>query len=190
MKKIKIIIFLIIALTIMILGFGTYKLTAPTNTTSIQDTVLADPHDGTYTIAGEKITLVNGISEMQAAPGSTSKITTRYFGNDVSADLDGDGTLDNAFLITQETGGSGTFYYVVALLQTTDGPIGTNSLLLGDRIAPQTTEQSTDGMIVVNYADRTIEEDFTVAPSVGKSLYFKVNPQTIMLEEITQNPLQ
>jgi len=43
-------------------------------------------------------------------------------------------------LLTQETGGSGIFYYVAFALNTENGYAGGRTVLLGDRIAPQTTE--------------------------------------------------
>ena len=69
--------------------------------------------------------------------GSASKIVTRTFGNEATDDLNGDGKPDAALLLTQESGASGTFFYVVAALQTENGPVGTNAIFLGDRIAPQ-----------------------------------------------------
>jgi hypothetical protein len=132
--------------------------------------VALNPKDATYTIGGEKVTLVNGICEIEAAPGSASKITTRYFGNEAVGDVNKDGKADITFLLTQETGGSGTFYYIVADLR---GNQGTNAILLGDRIAPQTTEIR-DGEIIVNYADRKPGEPMTTKPSVGVSRYFTV----------------
>jgi hypothetical protein len=41
---------------------------------------------------------------------------------------------------------------------------------MGDRIAPQTSEVK-DGQVIVNFADRNPGEDFSVQPSLGKSLY-------------------
>ncbi len=129
--------------------------------------------DLTIDIEGRQITLVNGLSEMPAAPGSASKIVTRYFANEATGDLNGDGTLDTAFLVTQNSGGSGTFFYVVAALKGKDGYAGTNAVLLGDRIAPQTTEFR-DGNLIVNYADRKPGDPMTTSPSVGASKYLKV----------------
>jgi hypothetical protein len=128
-----------------------------------------DYKNATYTIEGQPVTLTNGVSETAAAPGSASKITTRYFGNEAKGDLNGDGIADIAFLITQTGGGSGTFYYAVAALQGSDGGYrGTNAILLGDRIAPQTTEIR-DGQLIVNYADRKPGEPMTSSSSVGVS---------------------
>lgn len=134
---------------------------------------LTTPKDTTYQIEGNPVTLVNGLSEVEAAPGSASKTVTRYFGNEATGDLNGDGKPDVALLLTQESGGSGTFFYVVAALQTDTGYVGTNAILLGDRIAPQPTTIQ-NGTIVVNYAERKPGEPFTAAPSVGVSKYFKV----------------
>ena len=122
--------------------------------------------DATYEIAGKPVTLKNGLSEVEAAPGSASKITTRFFGNEAQADLNGDGLADVAFLLTQSPGGSGTFYYAVVALRTADGWKGTNAILLGDRIAPQTTN-ITGTTILVNYADRKPGEPMTTQPSLG-----------------------
>ena len=79
------------------------------------------------------------------------------------------------------------FYYVVALLNKIDGYVGTEGVFIGDRIAPQTTELKDKNIIIVNYADRKIGEDFTVAPSVGKSIWLKLDPKTILLGEVAQN---
>jgi hypothetical protein len=132
-----------------------------------------DPSNATFVIEGRTITLTNGISEIEAAPGSASKITTRYFGNEARGDLNGDGLADVGFLVTQNAGGSGTFYYAVVTLQLKNGYEGTNAVLLGDRIAPQTTELR-NGELTVNFADRRPGEPMTTPPSVGVSKYFKV----------------
>jgi len=96
-----------------------------------------------------------------------------YFGNEATGDLNGDGKPDTAFIVTSQPGGSGTFFYVIVALRTATGYTGTNAVLLGDRIAPQTTEIR-GGELIVNYADRRPDEPFTAQPSVGKSMYLKV----------------
>ena len=50
---------------------------------------------------------------------------------------------------------------------------GTNAVLLGDRIAPQTIEIR-DGVVIANYTDRRPEESMAVPPSVGMSKYLVV----------------
>ena len=127
----------------------------------------------TYMIDGESITLNDGKSEIPTLPGSASKTVTRYFGNEARGDLNGDGTEDRAFLLTQETGGSGLFYYAVAALSSGTGYKITNAIFLGDRIAPQTTE-ILNARVVVNYADRKENESMTSTPTLGVSKYLKV----------------
>lgn len=133
----------------------------------------ATPKDATYQIEGNPVTLVNGLSEVEAAPGSASKTVTRTFGNEATGDLNGDDKPDVALLLTQESGGSGTFFYLAAALQTGVGYVGSNAVFLGDRIAPQPTTIE-NGTIVVNYAERKPGEPFTAAPSVGVSKYLKI----------------
>ena len=161
----------------IILGLGLLMLW-PTGKVNPTPSASADYKNIAYQIEGRNVTLVNGASQVPAAPGSASKITTRYFGNDAVGDLNGDGTNDVAFLLTQDPGGSGTFYYVVVALKTQNGYLGTNAILLGDRIAPQSTEIN-DGKLIVNYAGRKPEEPMTAQPSVGVSKYFIVQDGTL-----------
>jgi hypothetical protein len=153
-------------LAILIIGGAWYAFSSKTSTpeTPVQKTEVATPKP--FTIDGTPITLVNGKFEMESAPGSASKIETDYFGNEVKGDFNGDGTEDTAYLVTQSGGGSGIFFYLVTSL---GGP----AQLLGDRIAPQTTEWR-DGKIIVNYADRAAGEPMAADPSVGVSKYFVV----------------
>jgi heat shock protein HslJ len=143
--------------------------------------------NATYVIDGKPVTLKDGISEIEAAPGSTSKIVTKYFGNEVTHDFNGDQRDDVAFIITQETGGSGTFFYVVAALNTQAGYVGSDGVLLGDRIAPQTTSIGKGNIIVVNYADRKPSESFAVQPSIGKSIWLLLDTKTMKFGEVAQN---
>jgi|ERR1035437_162564 heat shock protein HslJ len=188
-NKILYSIFGLIALALVVAFFLYYPATE-TKTVVVKNTVITSLKDATYVIDGQSVTLVHGVSVVPAAPGSASKITTQYFGNEVTHDFDGDGRLDTAFILTQNTGGSGTFYYVVAALNTINGYIGSDAVLLGDRIAPQTTEMSQDpttpDVIVVNYADRKPGESFTTQPSVGKSIWFKLDTKTMSLGEVAQ----
>lgn len=146
----------------------------------------ADYKTITIMVEGQPVKLVNGHAETPAAPGSASQVVTSYFGNEATGDLSGDGVPDIAFLITQTSGGSGTFYYVVAAIKTATGYQGTDAVLLGDRIAPQTTEIR-DGKLIVNYADRAPGEPMIASPSVGKSLYLKLDPATLTFGVIDQH---
>lgn len=186
MKKV---IFWIGAIIIVLVG-GFYALNSYIYEQK-QASAAKDYKDAEYFIDGQRIQLKNGVSEIESAPGSASKVITRYFGNEVRQDLDLDGREDVAFLLTQETGGSGVFYYVVAALNTEKGYVGSAGLFLGDRIAPQTTEVSKNpshkGVIVVNYADRKPGESMATKPSMGKSILLKLDPQSMQFGEVAQN---
>ena len=172
----------LLVLVIIVLGLGIYKFNFTNDDIYIKTGGKIDSKDATYLIDSEPVTLKDGSSELEMIPSSSSKKITRYFGNDVKGDFNNDGKEDVAFLLTQNDGGSGTFYYVVAALGNDNGYQGTNAILLGDRIAPQTTEIK-EGKIIVNYADRKINEAMTVAPSVGVSRYFQVkNNQLIEIK--------
>jgi hypothetical protein len=133
-----------------------------------------DPKNASVTVEGAVVKLHDGVAQTPAAPGSASIVTTRYFGNEASGDLNGDGVPDIAFLITQDLGGSGTFYYVVAGIKTPNGYTLTPASFVGDHIAPQTTAITSAGIIEVNYADRAPGEPMSAQPSVGTTLRLKL----------------
>src|SRR3989344_5151652 len=179
----KILYWILGAVVVLVAGF--YALNSYIYTEK-QGELAADVKDLTFTISGKPITFEDGYSEQEAAPDAASKIVTRYFGNEVSADLDADGDLDIAFLITQEGGGSGTFFYLVGAIKEPGGYRGTQAMLIGDRIAPQTTEYR-DGRVILNYAERKPGEPFTTPPSVGKSLWLKYDPAAMDFGEVVQD---
>ena len=158
-------IILIVILIVAIIGIGCSIRQESEKPTATEKFTL-DPKNCTYIIEGKNITLKDGYSEEEIVPGSASKLITRYFGNEASGDFDGDGFSDIAFLLTQNSGGSGTFYYVVVALGSANKCNGSNAILLGDRIAPQTTEFR-NGEMAVNYAERKPNEPMTAPPSVG-----------------------
>ena len=96
-----------------------------------------------------------------------------YFGDDAFGDFNGDGKQDVAYIVTQDNGGSGTFYYIVAALRTDTGYVGTDPILLGDRIAPKNIQVSGDA-IIVDYVDRALSDPMTAPPSINVSKTFRV----------------
>ena len=148
--------------------------TAPSSNRAVS---VGDLTNVTFLIDDQPVTLINGRAEQPAAPGSATKQVTAYFGNQVVLDLNNDGQPDVAFLLTQESGGSGNFFYVAAALKTADGYQGINAIFLGDRIAPQSTvvDPATPDQFIVNYADRKASDPMAAQPSVGVSRTFKVD---------------
>lgn len=127
--------------------------------------VVFEPLNMTYTVENSQVALVDGKSTIKA---------TTVFGVPTVGDLNSDGRNDAVFIITQDGGGSGKFFYVVVAVNLSAGSLGTNAVLLGDRIAPQNVEIK-NGQVIVNYADRKIGEPMTTAPSVGVSMYLSID---------------
>ena len=155
----------------------------PVGATPAATTAGHSPQNATYLINGQPFTLVNGVAEQPAAPGSAEKIVTQYFGNAVEVDLNSDGKLDSGFLLTQTTGGSGVFFYAAAAIQNPDGSYqGTNAIFLGDRIAPQSTNVDPDNpaQFSVNYADHAPGEPMSAQPTQGVSKTFKLDNGTLV----------
>jgi len=173
----------IIAVVLLII-IGTYfffnnKVSAP----SVKETLKTsfDGKNASFPVDGKQVILVNGFSEEEIIEGSASKITTRYFGNEITGDLTGDGVPDTAFLITQSTGGSGLFYYAVVAIKTENGYKMTNAFLIGDRIAPQPMyipEGTTE--LHVNFAERKPNEPMTTQPSQGAVKLLKVTQEGVL----------
>jgi hypothetical protein len=170
----------ILALVVLVGGCSSNSENQPEEQAAVPGT---EYRNAEYVIEGQRIKLADGLAEADTSPGSASRIVTRYFGNELKTDLNGDGREDVVFLLTQQRGGSGTFFYAVAALNTTAGYLGSDGYLLGDRIAPQTTVVSRNprhkNVIVVNYGDRRPDEPMTARPSVGKSVYLKLDAETV-----------
>lgn len=140
-----------------------------------------DPKNTTYIIEDQSVALSNGVGETESAIGSATKTITRYFGNEAYGDVDGDDDNDLVFLITQSTGGTGTFYYAAVAYRTPTGYKLTNTFFVGDRIAPQSTEIKEDSKeIHINFAERKKGEPMTAEPSVGATLLLKVTPEGVL----------
>jgi hypothetical protein len=133
----------------------------------VDEGVFADFKTGKYLVSGEFVWL--GANKAQ------------YFGNNVVLDLDNDGDQDIAFLMTQDRGADGTRFFLAGAIKEESGYRGTNAMMIGDNVAPQTTEHR-DALVLVNYAIRQVD-----GPSIGKSLYAKYNPESNNFAEVVQN---
>lgn len=144
------------------------------------------PQNTTYTIDGQTYTLFRGYTEREVIPGSASKNTITVFGQPAYGDIDGDGDDDAVVLLVNDTGGSGTFYYVALAINIDAEYFGTDTMLLGDRIAPQTYAIEKNRAIV-NYADRAPDEPLGTEPTEAKSLYLQYDPESLKLIEAVVN---
>jgi heat shock protein HslJ len=145
-----------------------------------------DPKNISYTIENKVFTLINGKATNNSEGGSASSESLQLFGEPVYGDLNGDGKNDAAVLLVYNPGGSGTFYYAALILSKVASYSVTNSLFLGDRVAPQTVN-IIDGRAVYNYAERKAGEPMTTQPSVGRSMYVHIDQTTGQIGELVQN---
>ncbi len=157
---------------------------------------VADHKNSSYIIEGQTVTLTDGLSETTSAPSSSVEIVTRYYGNELKHDLNDDEQEDVLFLLTQETGGSGTFFYLVAALQTPTGYVGSQAFLLGDRIEPKSisidegmTNNGThrQNVAVVDFATHASDEPFTAEPTTDTTIWLKLDPDSMQFGEVAQD---
>lgn len=178
-KKQIITISVIVLIILGIVVFAVYK-----DKSNKAKALVFDPKNASYSIDGATVILKNGVSEISAAPGSASKIVTKYLGSESRGDLDKDGREDAAFIITQDGSGSGTFYYIGALLNKDGGPVSPTLAFFGDRVKPESTKIN-DGVITITYLDRADNAPMSEAPSVLKNVSFALNTQTMTLENVS-----
>lgn len=99
----------------------------------------------------------------------------------VKKDFNGDKIDDKIVILAVNSEGSGTFYYVTGTLSKANGYYAIkNSILLGDRIVPQSLKWEND-KLVVKYKDRKPNESFSVAPSVEISKEIIIQGEELMV---------
>jgi hypothetical protein len=123
--------------------------------------------------------LKDGMFEEPAAPGSASKITVSLGKNQAEGDLNGDGSADAAVTLIAETGGSGTFTYLAAVLNNKGLAEPLNSISLGDRIIVKSlTIQA--GQIEVDFLDHATNEPMASAPTMEVVKKFKLQDNQLV----------
>ncbi len=177
MSKNTTIIIVIIAIVIVITGLGIFRFNFTNREDIFSGQKASDVKNISYVIGGETFNLINGLAEKEITPGSASKNTVHVFGEPVYGDLDKDGDLDAAVLLVNDSGGSGVFYYAVLAINNDGVYRATETMFLGDRIAPQTVGIE-EGRAVYNFAERRANEPMTEQPSIGKSVWVHYNQKT------------
>src|SRR3982750_63025 len=114
----------VLGVSLLCVGTALAVACAPTGTAASGGSASAvaapDPSNATFKIDKETVTLTNGRAERDAAPGS-AKAVAALTDKRVTGDIDGDGRTDAIVILTYQPGGSGTFYYVAALLNASAG---------------------------------------------------------------------
>jgi len=163
---------LVLAVALIVVAACTPTGTAGSGVTS--SVLPPDPSNATFKIERDTVALVNGRAEREASPGSPTKVTTTLADQRVSGDVDGDGRPDTVVVLIYQPGGSGTFFYVAALLNAIGGVTTTPAVVLGDRI--KVTGVKLDGRtIMVDVLDRTAAQPMTESPSIASTKRFVID---------------
>ena len=84
------------------------------------------------------IRLVDGMGTLVYGEGATERVHVGLIDDRAAfGDLDGDGIADAAVVAYVNSGGSGTFIYLIAVLDRDGAPVQAAHALLGDRVRPQ-----------------------------------------------------
>lgn len=160
---------------------ATASATGSVEVPAVDDAALASVTLQTDLLPAGEVTLQDGAFEVEAAPGSASKIQFSL-GGTAFGDLDGDGGQDAAVVVVSSGGGSGTFYDLHIILATADGPRDAGATPIGDRIAI-TGLVIADNEVVVDYLDRAPGAAMATAPDVPMSIRVTVDATGVVLVE-------
>ncbi len=174
-RKIKIVSSLIVFLVVIFTGYRLYIL----EFTGCGGSLLIPA----YTIEGKRMFL-------DSVSYDKENRSVNYFGKEVRGDFDNDNTEDAAFIVTTNPNEGRVLYYLVAKIDKgtrCELIDGTNGVLLGDRIIPQSTEWEESwwkrGTIIVKYLDRKPGEPMSAIPSVNVTKTFRMQDNMLVSAE-------
>lgn len=125
-------------------------------------------------------TLEDGEFRAPVAPGSASEMVIRL-GKWSTGDLDGTGGADAVAISVENPGGSGTFYFLHALVNEEGALHDADVAFLGDRIRVEGVSIH-DGVVAVAMLDRPPTAPYAEAPSVPVIRTFRLAGES--LEEL------
>jgi heat shock protein HslJ len=129
-----------------------------------------------YSIEGTrtgKAQLKDGIFEEAIVPGSATKIKVQLGKEQTSGDLNGDGAEDAVVTLVVNPGGSGTFTYLVSVLNEKGTAKPGTPVLLGDRIIVQSIAIQADN-VIVTLLTRKADEPMSAEPKIVITRNFKL----------------
>lgn len=126
-----------------------------------------DYKNAIYRLAGKDVTLLEGQHAQPVAEGSAEQDVTRVVEPPAHAVGKLGGRAAVAVFLSEDGGGSGTFYYVALVFNDGRG----TTFQIGDRIQPTGIAINGDDLIV-SYLDRKTDEPMAVPPTVPRERHF------------------
>lgn len=133
---------------------------------------------------GKRAPLQDGIYEEEIAPGSATRLRIQLADIAGFGDIDSDASADAAAVLVGSPGGSGTFIYLVAVLNDGGSANPVASTLLGDRIAVRAIRIE-DHKIIVGMRVRGPSDPFAVLTREVTRVYSLQNGQIVLENEQT-----
>jgi len=125
--------------------------------------------------------LHGGQYEMSTGAGA-SQVVQAFYQTAAFGDLDGDGVGDAAVVIATQTGGSGSFYYLVAMADRDGQPVQLGQEFLGDRVQVISMEIR-DGAIIVDMKVSAPDDPLCCPSSEVQRVYQLADGVLTMVEE-------
>jgi hypothetical protein len=135
---------------------------------------------------GGKAALVNGKFEAATGTGATQKVTAVLIEPTATGDLNDDGAADAAIILTANTGGSGAFVNLHAVLNEDGKPADAGLTLLGDRVQVKTLAIQ-GGALVVDLMTHG-PKDPLCCPTMEVVQTYKLQGNTLVLLSVVQKP--
>lgn len=132
------------------------------------------PQNATYVIDESQFELLEGESVKKPLYSTESTETVTLYGEPAYGDIDGDGDDDALVILTYQSGGSGTFYYGALAWYERGTYTGTDTVLLGDRIAVDTYEIR-GGIGHIEYRTYREDETFVDEPTLSQAIKVELN---------------
>lgn len=131
------------------------------------------PEDASYRIDDTEIQLEGGVYTAPVENSSAFR-TVRLVGDPAYGSLTEAEENDAAVVIVDEMGGSGSFYYLAVALKDAGGYLGTNAVLLGDRVDLLAVEIDR-GIVRVRYRTHGEGEALSMQGSDERQEFFRVS---------------
>ncbi len=165
--------FLVAALVLVAIACSSPPPPEPVSVEEMQSATFAGIYE-------DPVTLVDGKYEgAPFAPGSDSRPTVQRIEElAVSGDFDGDGLDDAAVLLVENSGGSGSFVYLAALMARSGGALNHGTVRLGDRV--QVVAMSAEAGEIVLDLVTPGPDDAMASPSAKVRLRYRVDGETLV----------